>query len=429
MRINGTGGYRSKTTNAISVEIDAKGHPKLYHKDDSGEVCTVVFGNVDVRSDEFVHLAITYDEAMAYCYLNGMIADSAEFVTNDFVSAYSFAVGGDYQETRSNYFKGKISSLAVYSDSRSQTEIETAMSQIDTLDDGLIAYYKLSGKKGANNIDDKSKYDNDLHRTWLFADDIEEDEYDYAFMALGDTQALNYYRQSQQGVNSFDKLYDYIVANAESQKVAHVFHLGDITQKAGTSSVALEEFTIAKTNYEKLDAAGISYSVLAGNHDFSNMEAKNYITAFGGMDNLYAKQYFASPDPTTALTTAHKFSAGELDYLVLAISCYSSDEDIAWADQVIAAHPYHNVIIATHVYMNVRGEVVSTASYNAPKIDALVKRHKNVVLTLNGLERKWKRLSATVTMVIKLHKWLLIRHILTASIRRLQCRISARVLV
>ena len=385
------GSYSARTTtNAISLEIDTKGRPKLYHEGDDGEVQIVVF-NADVRSEEFVHLAVTRDEDTAYCYLNGELMDSAELIVEDFVSDYPFAIANDYRESRSNYFRGKLHSFAAYSDMRTQAEILSDMTAAELTDEALMVSYNLEGKKGVKFIKDQSANGNRLEKGWLFADSIDEPSYDYSMMVLGDTQALTYYRQGQQGVNSFDKLFDYIVANAANQKVKHVAHLGDITQKSGTDNKAPDEFNYAKANYAKLDAAGIPYSVLAGNHDFSSGKATNYISVFGGTENSYAKQYFASADPTTALTTAHKFSAGDLDYLVVAVSFYATEADVAWVDEIIAAHPYHNVIITTHGYVNQRGGQTSVASYTddgdynwVQGLDKIVKKHKNIVLTING---------------------------------------------
>ena len=412
------GSYASLSTNAISLEIDAKGRPKLYHKDNNGDLTTVIFGKVDVRSENFVHLAVTVDNGTAYCYLNGELKDRAEFQTQEFLSSYCFAVGNDYREKRDNYFKGQIKSLAVYADGRTAEEIAKAKLAVDVEDEDLIVAYDLEGKNGAEHIEDLSKNDNDLTRKWLFADAIEgQDDCEYSMMILGDTQALCYFRQGQdtpEGENgSYNDLYDYIVENAQSQKVVHVAQLGDLTQEAGTGT-AKDEWTYVKNNYEKMnnlyENTGITYSVLAGNHEYHGGGITGYHETFGGSENPYAKQYFSSSNPETALCTAHKFSVGQLNYLFISISWMATQEDIAWADELIANHPYHNVIIATHAFRNVRGAqsnlyketnstYVNDGDYNwitgniqgtldenneIDGLEDLVKRYPNVVLTLNG---------------------------------------------
>ena len=395
---HGAGSYTTKSSNATSLEIDTKGRPKLYHKDDLGMLTTVTF-ETDVRAEEFVHLAVTIGEDKVSCYVNGVEVDSQNVTINDAVSAYPFVVGADYAEARNTYFKGKIRSLAVYADERTKTEIESDVDGAELADENLLVCYDLKGKNGKDIVQDKSANDNDLVKKWLFAETLEEKDYDYSMMVLGDTQAMNYgdYR------GDMTAIYDYIVANAEAQKVVHVAHLGDICQKAGAT-----EFERAKAEYKKLDEAGIRYSVLAGNHDFSNGLSNNWNKVFGAnaTDGVaYAEQYFSSSNPETALCTAHTFTAGALDYLLVTISFNATQEDIAWADEVIASHPYHNVIISTHAYRNANGaqspmgSYVGAGEYNwvdgsmygeedtdneIDGLEDLVTRYKNVVLTLNG---------------------------------------------
>ncbi len=398
---HGAGSYTAKSSNAMSLEIDTKGRPKLYHKDDIGTLTAVIF-ETDVRSAEFVHLAVTMDGENANCYVNGELIQTQSFVINDAVSAYPFVVGADYAEKRDTYFKGKIRSLAVYADARTGLEIASDVSTTDFTDENLLVYYDLKGKSGRESIQDKSANENDLLKKWLFSEEIKQGEYDYSMMVLGDTQGMNYgeYR------GDMSAIYDYIVANAEAQKVVHVAHLGDICQKAGA-----DEFERAKTEYKKLDEAEIRYSVVAGNHDFSNKQSVRWNSVFGAnaTDGVaYAEQYFSTSNPETNLCTAHMFSAGDLDYLLVTISFYATESDIAWADEIIASHPYHNVIISTHAYRNANGvssvsnvssNYLADGAYNwvggfykgtedteneIDGLEDLVKRHENIVLTLNG---------------------------------------------
>ncbi len=369
--------YKIESYDSTSLEIDTKGNPRLYYETPDRETVSVKFGNVDVRGDEFVHLVITRDEDTAYCYLNGELKETAEFVLDDFVSVYQYAIGSDYRTGRDNYFKGKISEITVYSDTRTQAEIFADMTTVDAQDENLMFSYDLTGKAGADEISDVSANKNDLIRTWLWADEVEIPEYAYSMIALGDTQKANIYHQS--GKINFDTIYDYIVENAESQKLKYVFGLGDITDESQDG-----EFTTAKENWEKLDEV-VPYSLVRGNHETID----GFAATWGGTQSTYSKQYFAAYDEETALTTAHKFSVGKLDYLVIALSWAPSDEEIAWASDVVAAHPYHNVIVTTHGFTDANGEILEYWSDKgknyADRIwDNLVKKHENIVLVMSG---------------------------------------------
>jgi hypothetical protein len=103
----------------------------------------------------------------------------------------------------------------------------------------------------------------------------------------------------------------------------------------------------------------------------------------------------------------HYFSAGELDYMVITLDFGAGDPVIAWANEIIAAHPNHNVIITTHAYMHRTGELLANDNLCARKPDGtndplyntqmgdtanngddmwnkLIKKHANIVLVLSG---------------------------------------------
>lgn len=376
------GGYRVPSNDIINLEIGTKGNPCLYIQDPNGEGVTAVFGNVDVRGSEFVHLAVSYDDEKAYCYLNGELKDTVDFVVDEFVSAYAYAIGGDYRVTAgyySNFFKGEILSVATYADVRTQSEIAMDMSSVSATADNLLMAYDLAGQAGMDEVRDISANGNDLIRSWLWSETIQQKEYAYSMVAIGDTQIANLLgKEDCTGIN-FDAIYDHIVANAEEDKMKFVFGLGDITDKSHDW-----EFAKAKKNWAKLDGI-VPYSFVRGNHDTID----GFKTTWGvNSGSTYANQYFATYDDS-ALTTAHKFSVGKLDYLVIALSWAPSDEEIAWASDIVAAHPYHNVIVTTHGFTDSNGEILEYWSDKgknyADKIwDNFIKKHENIVLVMSG---------------------------------------------
>ncbi len=389
------GRYEVISEDMINLEISTKGNPRLYVQTPNGEGEVALFGNVDVRSSQFVHLAVSYDGEKAYCYLNGELKDTVDFVVDEFVSAYEYAVGGDYRTnagTYSNYFQGEIRSVAAYADVRTESEITADMTSVSAADDKLILAYDLAGKAGADEISDISANGNDLVRTWLWSETIPQNDYAYSMVAIGDTQKANIYgKEDCSGIN-FDAIYDHIVANAEEDKMKFVFGLGDITDES-----RIWEFDKAKKNIEKLDGV-VPYSLVRGNHDYAKIAdvpasvatTKSSFEATWGVNSgsTYNQQYFATYDDT-ALHTAHKFSVGNLDYLVVVLSWAPSDEAIAWANDIVAAHPYHNVIVTTHGFTDANGEILEYWSDKgknyADKIwDNFIKKHENITLVLSG---------------------------------------------
>jgi hypothetical protein len=61
---------------------------------------------------------------------------------------------------------------------------------------------------------------------------------------------------------------------------------------------------------------------------------------------------------------------------------------VDWAKKVVASHPHHNVIIATHNYINANGKLGTSAGYGdtSPKYlyDKLVKQYTNIKFVLCG---------------------------------------------
>ena len=83
------------------------------------------------------------------------------------------------------------------------------------------------------------------------------------------------------------------------------------------------------------------------------------------------------------------FSAGGLNWMVLTLELWPRKEAVAWAREVVASHPKHNVIVVTHSYVSHNGALsTSNGGYGAtsPKYlyDNLIKVYPNIKLTLSG---------------------------------------------
>ena len=56
-------------------------------------------------------------------------------------------------------------------------------------------------------------------------------------------------------------------------------------------------------------------------------------------------------EPANTDNTYHTFNAGGQDWLVLALEWGPRDEVVAWANDVVDAHPNHKAMLVTHAYM------------------------------------------------------------------------------
>ena len=81
-----------------------------------------------INPGEWYHLVVTRDASAGelYCYLNNSLVQTASNVNlkfEPFVTDDTYVVGGRLETPNNSYFNGEIASIAVYSDTRKQSEI------------------------------------------------------------------------------------------------------------------------------------------------------------------------------------------------------------------------------------------------------------------------------------------------------------------
>lgn len=274
---------------------------------------------------------------------------------------------------------------------------------------------------------------------WVTEGISDPTDYDYSFAIVGDTQKLvahyanklvldrndpeeikykyNYDVHEYPANDTFVKVYDYIINNAQDKKIAHVFGLGDITERAsvwewvqkGCPYAPDEEFSIAVEQFKRMQAAGLDFSLVRGNHESWDTYNKYLGTGEASADLGYSEMVddvYVHPNGTVDYTnTIHYFSAGNLDYMVITLDYGASDAVLKWAGEKIEANPYKNVIITTHAYMHKDGTTIATNDSVAPSRDSdnvvydktninngddmwnkLISRYPNIVLAMSGHE-------------------------------------------
>ncbi|WP_375429799.1 metallophosphoesterase [uncultured Friedmanniella sp.] len=184
------------------------------------------------------------------------------------------------------------------------------------------------------------------------------------------------------------------------QKVSFVAHTGDMVN---WDTPDHSQMAIAKKSMDVLHKAGIPYTVAIGNHDTeatgvggSARDPSNtyqlqrdtstfnsYFKAsdFGGVAGAYEKNKIDNVYST--------YSAGGYQWLVLSLEFCARPGAVTWAKQVVAAHPDHNVLIATHSYLNGNGDIDSSNqgygdTSGRQLYDQLVSQYPNVKMVFSG---------------------------------------------
>ena len=427
---SGTSTYYGNDTygnRTISLEILAGGSPQLMFgpNKSSGGLdgrASIKFDQVDVRTGEWMHLAIVKEADRVVCYVNGeekqSVANSQTYYKDDILQPYAF--GADNRSKNTYYFRGSVKGFTAYKDVRTAEEIKSSyIYGVKTSDVNMILHYDLTTVSSddliikdltGNGYDLKKKaYDgyvpsaSDIGAkgTGSLGSGAVEDtkSYDYSFAIVGDTQYITSWDTAYiDGVKNenthLDILYDWILANKDARNIQYVMGLGDITDKynvkyngstTGASHDTAAEWAWAYEQISRLNGE-IPYSVVRGNHD-----NEKYFDQYFANDSAYISQ-FNDPDydnndscfyaEGSVLNAYTKFTVGTENYLLLLLDYDPSDAVLEWAYKVIERNRDYRVIITTHSYLNDDKTLTSTGGDDI--WEKIVKDNENVVLVLCG---------------------------------------------
>ncbi|WP_420176425.1 metallophosphoesterase [Luteococcus sp. OSA5] len=232
-------------------------------------------------------------------------------------------------------------------------------------------------------------------------------DYDLAIAHTTDTQYLSYcangggvvasVRQRCQDI--YDGTSRWIVENAQHRKIAYAAHTGDLIDSywAKTPNLARGEFARASQAQQILDDAGIPNGVLPGNHDnHKGADPSVYNEFFGPQRYQQASERSATPwyqGPWQPGDNSHhvdEFTAGGTRFAVVHLGYKPSDAALAWANEEIAKRPEHNVVVATHAYLQPGaepdGDGAALSDDGARVRSRVVDPNRNVFLVLSGHE-------------------------------------------
>lgn len=117
------GNYSSSFKSPLNLEITTNGRVRLYFKN-SGKTVSHVF-KPDVRtSGGTTHIALTLSGKTATLFINGVKKETAKLKVSVPKATKNFCIGGDNRKGNTNYFKGNIYAVNIFSDVRTSNEIK-----------------------------------------------------------------------------------------------------------------------------------------------------------------------------------------------------------------------------------------------------------------------------------------------------------------
>lgn len=163
-------------------------------------------------------------------------------------------------------------------------------------------------------------------------------------VVLPDTQ---HYVRDNPGI--FQSQTAWITNNADS--ISFVMHVGDITNANNTTQWPLA------VNAMSLMDGNVPYTFTLGNHDMGGNNAQTRNTTLFNQYFPYSK-YSLTPNFGGAYETGkmdnswHQFSTPDgYHFIIISLEFAPRNAVLAWAGEVVKAHPSHNIIINTHAYM------------------------------------------------------------------------------
>lgn len=205
------------------------------------------------------------------------------------------------------------------------------------------------------------------------ADDVARSEYDFTFAWESDTQYYN-----EDFPHHQTAIHDYVLAERENKNIQFLFHTGDVIDEKDKAY----QWENADPEYQRLDDAGLPYSILAGNHDVVLNSQVDYTTfsQYFGADRYADNPWYAGTYEDNR-GSYHLFSAGGIDFIVVAMGWDPDDAEIEWMNQVLAEHPDRVGIVNLHEYMLTTGGLGPVPQRI---LDEVIATNPNVSMVMSG---------------------------------------------
>ncbi|MFD4232205.1 LamG-like jellyroll fold domain-containing protein [Streptomyces sp. NPDC058545] len=202
----------------------------------------------------------------------------------------------------------------------------------------------------------------------------------FALAVLPDTQYL--FDADSADPEPLKETFHYLVAQRQEANIAFMTHLGDVTEHGSEEEIGLAADTF-RTIHGK-----VPYSVLAGNHDINSGTDDQrgdtaYLRAFGPQRFTSMPTFGgASPD---GYNSYHVLRAAGREWLVLALDWRASEKGLAWAQDVLDAHPTLPVILTTHDIAWAEDNGQAHLSDNGQRLwDRIIRGNDQIFMALGG---------------------------------------------
>lgn len=259
---------------------------------------------------------------------------------------------------------------------------------------------KIWGANGTAWFDDieiemVAEVDPEILKHWTDEVEFPVDDGGFTLVGVGDTQGIAGAAYAQRFLDCFD----WLAGKKDEYNIEYVAHLGDIVDNNTDEA----QWTTALAAHQKLQDAGLKYSLSPGNHDYNgliSLQPGVYVdrdtTDFNAhfkrtvYDEWLGDVNFGAYNDTMD-NTWHKFEVGGVKYMIIALEYGPNDDVLAWAKGIADANPDSNVIVTTHAYINGDADLHDDATAHLQDANGgngiwtkFVKKCPNIFMVLSG---------------------------------------------
>ena len=217
----------------------------------------------------------------------------------------------------------------------------------------------------------------------------------FSFAAMPDTQQEVLSANDSRFINRSK----WLVANKTANDLRWVASSGDVVN---WDTPDHSQYKIASAAMVPFEQAKIPYTLTIGNHDTQATMSpggardatrtrilQRDTTTFNAFFNAQRYTGVAGAFEANKVDNIYtSYTAGDRQWMVLVLELWPRKAVVDWAKQVVASHPHHNVVIATHNYINGAGSLGTSAGYGdtSPQYlyDNLVKQYTNIKFVVCG---------------------------------------------
>ena len=134
--------------------------------------------------------------------------------------------------------------------------------------------------------------------------------------------------------------------------------LGDIVNTYSSAT----QYNNADAAYDRLDLAGVPYTVSPGNHDTG---AGSLYETYFGVSRFTGKSWYQGHYGSDNNNNYSFFSASGNDFILINLQYSPGTAQLDWADALLKANPTRRGIVVQHDILNIDNNFVNSTSYNA----------------------------------------------------------------